>query len=302
MSPTSPTASAPRSARPHMRERSVRDELAALERMQEEDEDRDDRTENGVVERLSRKQAVEAIRTPRTSYSVSPSVLAAETNRSRFQQEQHDHDEDLCVLMSAADDPKTPEVVRKAVKKAVKSRLRKLGYENEEQYLKQNGDHAHGRHRHRWSIAESASAKASYFHAEIALTANAMLWPAQQAPAWAKPLFDLLEQAQERLDSLDHKIESSRPTTQNSRRLGYNHTDDEDPRMIEAEHDDRDYEPGSDVDQSPRSANAPLRDSRIDDGHRHRASLPVTASTDRRRGYDAEDDYEYGDERKLCFL
>lgn len=45
-----------------------------------------------------------------------------------------------------------------------------------------------GKHNHRLSYADTASA----------------------APGWAKPLFELLEQAQERLDRLDHKIDASR--------------------------------------------------------------------------------------------
>lgn len=67
------------------------------------------------------------IRTPRTSYTVSPSVLAAEVSKS------HHHDDDLCVLLHAADDDVLPDVVRKAVRKAVRSRLKKLGVEDEEQ-------------------------------------------------------------------------------------------------------------------------------------------------------------------------
>jgi len=60
-------------------------------------------------------------RTPRTSYTVSPSILAAEVQHS------HHHDEDLCVLLHAADDSAMHEIVKRAVRKAIRSRLKKLG-------------------------------------------------------------------------------------------------------------------------------------------------------------------------------
>ena len=60
-------------------------------------------------------------RTPRTSYTVTPSVLAAEVHSSLH------HDEDLCVLLHAADDSSTHDVVKRAVRKAIRSRLKRLG-------------------------------------------------------------------------------------------------------------------------------------------------------------------------------
>lgn len=110
--------------------RSIAEQLEALERM-------DNKTPTASraqtpqpqkdMPRLSTKEAMDMIRTPRTSYSVSPSALGAEVNKS-----QH-HDEELCVLLHAADDPELPDVVRKAVRKAVRSRLKKLGVDDEEQ-------------------------------------------------------------------------------------------------------------------------------------------------------------------------
>jgi hypothetical protein len=67
------------------------------------------------------------MRTPRTSYTVAPSALAAEVQRSHY------HDNELCLLLHAADDPNSHDVVRRAMRKAIKNRLKKLGlkYDNE---------------------------------------------------------------------------------------------------------------------------------------------------------------------------
>jgi len=67
------------------------------------------------------------MRTPRTSYTVAPSALADEVQRSHF------HDNELCLLLHAADDPNSHEVVRRAIRKSIKNRLKKLGlkYDNE---------------------------------------------------------------------------------------------------------------------------------------------------------------------------
>lgn len=64
-------------------------------------------------------------RTPRTSYTVPASVLAAEVNRS-----QH-HDEELCILLHAADDQYMHDVVKRAVRKAIRGRLKKLGMKSD---------------------------------------------------------------------------------------------------------------------------------------------------------------------------
>lgn len=65
------------------------------------------------------------VRTPRTSYTVTPSALAAEVHNSSF------HDEDLCILLHAADDDSIHDVVKKAVRKAIRGRVRKLGVKYE---------------------------------------------------------------------------------------------------------------------------------------------------------------------------
>lgn len=65
------------------------------------------------------------VRTPRTSFTVTPSALAAEVHNSNF------HDEDLCILLHAADDEYTHDVVKRAVRKAIRGRVKKLGLKHE---------------------------------------------------------------------------------------------------------------------------------------------------------------------------
>ncbi|KAG9018698.1 hypothetical protein FRB90_010466 [Tulasnella sp. 427] len=91
-----------------------------------------------------------------------------------------------------------------------------------------------------------------------------------------------------RLDSLDSKLEASRPSTQNSlqRRHPYDeeHGDDE--------YIDDDYEPGSDINRTPRTPHQRIASGEID--------MPDTGNSSRfrrgdRRGYEAEDDMDYED-------
>ncbi|KAG8899047.1 hypothetical protein FRC00_001986 [Tulasnella sp. 408] len=263
-SPSQAAFGQPRSRGPEngRREKSVSQELAALERMEEEDDDVDGpaigRRSPAVAgrERMTAKEAMDVLKTPGTSYSVTPSALAAEVNKSHF------HDEDLCVLLHAADDPTTPDVVRKAVRKAVRSRVKKLGLENEDQYRMQHLPNK-GKHKHRISYAEGSA----------------------KAPEWARPLFQLLEQAQERLDSLDSKLESSRPGTELQRRPQYDDEDGEDDYLED------DYEPGSEINRTPRTPHQRIGSQEMD-------SPPNGASHFRRgdrRGYEAEEDMEYDD-------
>lgn len=65
------------------------------------------------------------VHTPRTSFTVTPSALAAEVHNSSF------HDEDLCILLHAADDEYTHDVVKRAVRKAIRGRVKKLGLKHE---------------------------------------------------------------------------------------------------------------------------------------------------------------------------
>ncbi|KAG8894396.1 hypothetical protein FRB99_001290, partial [Tulasnella sp. 403] len=167
-SPVPPPRSVHSRNRPRVSDGSrVARELEALEALPE----RGDRTPKqdrarSPQERVSHKEALDMLRTPRTSYTVSPSILADEVGRSQF------HDEDLCVLLHSADDPSMPDVVRKAVRKAVRSRVKKLGLKNEDEYrLVHMGK---GKHKHRVSAASDSI----------------------QTPTWAIPLFELLQDAQ----------------------------------------------------------------------------------------------------------
>lgn len=85
-------------------------------------------SETGFIDRvpdMSERELLEVLKTPRTSYTVSPSVLAEEVKQSHY------HDEDLCILLHAAEDPNQHEVIRKAVRKAAKMRIRRLAVEDE---------------------------------------------------------------------------------------------------------------------------------------------------------------------------
>lgn len=62
-------------------------------------------------------------RTPRNSYA--PSALEPEVENSHF------HDMELCQLLNSLDTPALPEVVKKAVRKAVRARVKKLGMKSD---------------------------------------------------------------------------------------------------------------------------------------------------------------------------
>lgn len=63
----------------------------------------------------------------RTSYALPPSTLEPEVAKSHF------HDMDLCILLHQMDDPNTHEVVKKALRKAVRQRVKKLGMKHDSQ-------------------------------------------------------------------------------------------------------------------------------------------------------------------------
>ena len=62
-------------------------------------------------------------RTPRTS--CAPSALEPEVQNSHF------HDMELCELLHSLDGPSLSEVVKKAVRKAVRARVKKLGMKSD---------------------------------------------------------------------------------------------------------------------------------------------------------------------------
>jgi hypothetical protein len=67
-----------------------------------------------------------ASRTPRTSH-YTPSALGSDIVNSHY------HDMDLCVLLQQESDPNVHEVVKKALRKAIRQRVKRLGmkYDNE---------------------------------------------------------------------------------------------------------------------------------------------------------------------------
>jgi hypothetical protein len=71
-----------------------------------------------VAETLGKK-------TPGTRTSYAPSALESEIVHSHF------HDMELCVLLHEAEDPNAHEVVKRAVRKAVRQRVKKLGMKHD---------------------------------------------------------------------------------------------------------------------------------------------------------------------------
>ncbi|KAF8271233.1 hypothetical protein EI94DRAFT_1720730 [Lactarius quietus] len=122
-------------------------------------------------------------KTPRTSYAAT-SVL--EPNQFA-----HYHDMNLCILLHQLDDPSQHEVVKKAVRKAVKSRVKQLGmkYDNEtiKQYRKSFHDHD-----------PSVHLRPDY---------QPPLLP-DEPPEWAKELQRGVFLLTQRVDSLGPKIDS----------------------------------------------------------------------------------------------
>ncbi|RDB16930.1 hypothetical protein Hypma_002398 [Hypsizygus marmoreus] len=120
-------------------------------------------------------------RTPRTSYYAA-SLKPEEAN--------HFHDMELCVLLHQESDPNAHEFVKKALRKAVRQRVKKLGmkYDNESirQYKKSYHDHDPSVH----------------------------LGPdyaPEEPPQWASDIKRELVLMQQRIESLGPKIENLRP-------------------------------------------------------------------------------------------
>jgi len=85
------------------------------------------RTQSQVDEELDEEEEemVRTVlsRTPRTS--MAPSALEPDIHNSHF------HDMELCELLHSLDEKNLPEVVKKAVRKAVRSRVKKLGMKSD---------------------------------------------------------------------------------------------------------------------------------------------------------------------------
>lgn len=111
----------------------------------------------------------------RTSYA--PSALEPEIVNSHF------HDMDLCILLHQMDDNTTHEVVKKALRKALRQRVKKLGMKYDQDSMRQ---YRKSFHDHDPSV-----------HLDAGFQPNA-----QEPPEWAKELMSGMIKVQERLETL----------------------------------------------------------------------------------------------------
>ncbi|KAH7108143.1 hypothetical protein BKA62DRAFT_681217 [Auriculariales sp. MPI-PUGE-AT-0066] len=126
-------------------------------------------------------------RTPRTSYT-TPSVLAAEIQHSSH------HDEDLCILLHAADDSHTHEVVKRAVRKAIRTRLKKLGMKGDNDAIKAYRDV------HDWEYHSTNTGPGPHSDGKESTA----------APPWAQELLSALHESQARLAEVEKRLEHQR--------------------------------------------------------------------------------------------
>ncbi|KAJ7725840.1 hypothetical protein DFH07DRAFT_853541 [Mycena maculata] len=127
------------------------------------------------------QDALASSRTPRTSH-YTPSALGSDIVNSHF------HDMDLCVLLQQESDPNAHEVVKKALRKAIRQRVKRLGmkFDNEsiKQYRKMH-DHDPSIHLNPDDLEE-------------------------EPPKWAADLKREIVLMQQRIESLGPKIEGLR--------------------------------------------------------------------------------------------
>ncbi|THH15041.1 hypothetical protein EW146_g5379 [Bondarzewia mesenterica] len=124
-------------------------------------------------------------RTPRTSYAAT-SVLEPE-------HVSHFHDMDLCILLHQLDDPAQHEIVKKAVRKAVKTRVKNLGITYDSDTIKQ---YRKSFHDHDPSVHLQSNYEPAY--------------SSQDPPEWAKEIMQNMIVMQQRLERLGPKIDSLR--------------------------------------------------------------------------------------------
>ncbi|TCD67446.1 hypothetical protein EIP91_012363 [Steccherinum ochraceum] len=139
----------------------------------------------------------------RTSYAFSTATSMLEPDM----QNSHFHDGELCQLLHALDDRKLGDSVKKAVRKAVRARVKKLGmkYDNESirQYRKSYHDHDPSVHMMNIpGLQQGPSSRKS-----------TQLGTSHDPPEWAKDLIDGMINMRERLDNLAPKIERSLRTS-----------------------------------------------------------------------------------------
>jgi hypothetical protein len=130
---------------------------------------------NQAEEEMVAKALAERGAGNRTSYA--PSTLEPEIIDSHF------HDMDLCILLHQMDDNTTHEVVKKALRKALRQRVKKLGMKYDQDSMRQ---YRKSFHDHDPSV-----------HLDAGFQANA-----QEPPEWAKELMSGMIKVQERLETL----------------------------------------------------------------------------------------------------
>ncbi|TFY81849.1 hypothetical protein EWM64_g2163, partial [Hericium alpestre] len=129
-------------------------------------------------------------KTPRTSYAAT-SVLEPE-------QFSHFHDMDLCVLLHQLDDPMQHEIVKKALRKAVKTRVKKLGLKSDNETIKQYRQSFHDH------------------DPSVHLQPNYQPSLPDEPPEWAKELMQNIILMQQRIERLGPKIDSLKTQTGSS--------------------------------------------------------------------------------------
>lgn len=135
-------------------------------------------------------QSILNARTPRTS--ITPSVLASDVKRSNY------HDEDLCVLLHAADDDMQHDIVRKALRKAVAARVKKLGLKNDKESIRQYRKKFHD-HDPSWHIANGPS------------------FNPDNPPQWARDMMEQLQSMENRVAALGPQLERLKKTESTSK-------------------------------------------------------------------------------------
>ncbi|KAG1752914.1 hypothetical protein EDB19DRAFT_1670525 [Suillus lakei] len=130
---------------------------------------------NQAEEEMVAKALAERGAGNRTSYA--PSALEPEIVDSHF------HDMDLCILLHQMDDNTTHEVVKKALRKALRQRVKKLGMKYDQDSMRQ---YRKSFHDHDPSV-----------HLDAAFQPDA-----QEPPEWAKELMNGMIRVQERLETL----------------------------------------------------------------------------------------------------
>ncbi|KAJ7045500.1 hypothetical protein C8F04DRAFT_1065003 [Mycena alexandri] len=128
------------------------------------------------------QDALASSRTPRTSH-YTPSALGSDVVNSHF------HDMDLCVLLQQESDPSVHEVVKKALRKAIRQRVKRLGMKHDNESIKQYRkmhDHDPSVHLHPDDLVD------------------------EEPPKWATDLKREIVLMQQRIESLGPKIEGLR--------------------------------------------------------------------------------------------